>query len=249
MLAGQHLPVRGLHRGDLILPAAEILRHTLQHLLRIIAAGQGDHSFFGSVVLLAEVQQILPGIGLNLAGRAEDGLAGTLLAELGKLQQVMDQILRRVLVHGDLLQDNAALLFQLRLIHRGVDHQVGEDVHRQFEVLVNHLGVEAGAVAAGEGVELTADGVHFLGNLAGGALFGALEYHVLQEVAKAALLGRFHHGADVHPRADGHRAQVGQPLADHAQAIGKKPFVMHTIIRSQVVFHHVFHEVPSLCKR
>ena len=58
-----------------------------------------------------------------------------------------------------------------------------------------------------------------------------------------------HHGADVHPRADGHRAQVGQPLADNSQTIGQKPFVMHTIIRSQAVLVHDFHAIPFLCKR
>ena len=55
-------------------------------------------------------------------------------------------------------------------------------------MLVHHLGIEAGAFLGGEGVQLSADRIHDLGNLPGGAPGRALEHHVLQEVAQAGLL-------------------------------------------------------------
>ena len=161
----------------------------------------------------------------------------------------MHQILGRVLVHGDLLQDHAPLLVKLPRVQGSVAGQVGQHVHRQRQILVNHPGIEAGAVLAGEGVHLPADSVHFLGNLPGGALLGALEHHVLQEVAQAVLLGHLHHGAHPQPHTNGHRAQVGQPLADDAQAVGKRPGIVHAFIHPHSICHYAFHLIPFLCMR
>lgn len=51
---------------------------------------------------------------------------------------------------------------------------------------VEHAGVETGVVARGVGVYLAADGVHALGELGGGVLGGALEEHMLDEMALPA---------------------------------------------------------------
>ena len=51
----------------------------------------------------------------------------------------------------------------------GWGNEIGEDIHRHRQVLVEHLHVIAGVLLGGKGVELAADGVHFLGDTFGSA--------------------------------------------------------------------------------
>ena len=100
-----------------------------------------------------------------------------------------------------------------------------EHVDGQGQVFIHHLGVKAGALLGGKGVELAAHGVHFLGDLAGGALLRALEGHVLKEVADAGLRGNLILRARAQPQAHRHGAHMVEPLADDAQAVGKRDLV------------------------
>ena len=63
---------------------------------------------------------------------------------------------------------------------------------------------------------MAADKVHFLGDLPGGALPGALKGHVLHKVRQAVFIGRFQHAACLHPRADTHGTQVRHGLRQYS---------------------------------
>ena len=137
----------------------------------------------------------------------------------------MRQVLRRVLGHGDLLDHHALLLRHFSGVEGRVGRHVRDHVHGQGQVLVHHLGIEAGALLGREGVQLSAHGVHLLRDLPGRALFGALEHHVLQEVADARLLHRLELGTRAQPQAHGDGPKVGNPLPDDAQAVGQGDLV------------------------
>src|SRR5205823_11491141 len=74
----------------------------------------------------------------------------------------------------------------------------------------------------GEGVHLPADGFDRLRDLAGRALVGALEQEVLEEVRDTGQLGRLVARAHVDPEAQGHRPDVGHPLADESDAVAQR---------------------------
>ena len=64
----------------------------------------------------------------------------------------------------------------------GVEHEIGQQIERGRDVLVEHLDVEADGLFAGKGVEVSADRVDLAGELLGGTRGRALEHHVLDEV-------------------------------------------------------------------
>ena len=104
-------------------------------------------------------------------------------------------------------------------------HDVGEDIHRQGQILVDDLGVIIRAQLAGGGVELPADAVHFLGDLPGGALARALEGHMFHKMGKAVFPGGFQHAPRLHPRPDGYGAQGRHFLHQHGQPIVQDKFL------------------------
>ncbi len=79
--------------------------------------------------------------------------------------------------------------------------------------------VEADGLFAGEGIEVAADGVHFAGDVLGGARSSAFEEHVLDEVGDAVDFGGFAARAGFDPDAHGDRAQVIHALGQHDEAI------------------------------
>ena len=79
--------------------------------------------------------------------------------------QVVDELLRRVLVHRDLLEHDLALGVEL-VEERREDH-VAHHVERRLEVDVGHARVDDGVLARRRGVELAAELVEDLGDLEG----------------------------------------------------------------------------------
>jgi len=67
-------------------------------------------------------------------------------------------------------------------------HDVGEEIQRQVQVLVQDPDVEAGGFLAGEGVHLSAHGIDLPGDLESRALLRPLEDQMLDEVRDPALL-------------------------------------------------------------
>ena len=169
--------------------------------------------------------EVVAGEGGNALLVAEDGARHGLIAKVGEHDQFVHHVLRRILGHGDFLQHHALLLFQFHGVELRRGDEVGKHVDGQRQVFIHHLGVKAGAFLGGKGVELPAHGVHFLGDLAGGALLRALEGHVLEEVADAGLRGDLILRARAQPQAHGHGAHMVEPFADEAQAVGKRDLI------------------------
>ena len=85
--------------------------------------------------------------------RAEDRLGG----------EVVDDVLRVVLDHRDLLEHDLALGVDVR--ERGREDHVRHHVEGDVDVVVGHAGVDDGRLARGGGVQLAAHRVEQLGDL------------------------------------------------------------------------------------
>ena len=104
-----------------------------------------------------------------------------------QVEQVVNKIVRGIFGLRDLLEHDLTLAVDLFGVKARFEEQVGEQVNRHHQVLAQNLGVIAGILLAGEGVEHTSDRVHLLGDLRGGALLGALEEQMFDEMRDAVL--------------------------------------------------------------
>ena len=68
--------------------------------------------------------------------------------------------------------------------------------------------MEAGRFLAGEGIEVTADSFHRLGDCFGGTFLGAFEEEVFDEMADTVEAGRLVARAHTDPQADAHTQHV-----------------------------------------
>jgi hypothetical protein len=76
------------------------------------------------------------------------------------------------------------LFFALEFVrHEGrIGQYVGEHIERQRHVGLHHTGIIGGGFSGGAGVQIAADRLDFLDDLARGAPRGALEGHVFEQV-------------------------------------------------------------------
>ena len=117
---------------------------------------------------------------------ADDGAPERVLAEDGLGEVVVDELRRRVLVHGDLFEHDLALLVEVG--ERGPRDHVGDDLEGLVEVLVEEARVDERVLLGGGRVELAAHLVEDAGDVPGRVVVRALEDQVLDEVRDAAEL-------------------------------------------------------------
>ena len=165
-------------------------------------------------------------------GCADHGTAEGMGAEDRLCDQVVDEVLRGVLVHGDLLQHDLALCVEL-LEERRADH-LAHDRKRDLEVVGGDTGVEERVLARGRRVQLRAEAVEDLGDLECAVARRALEEEVLDEVRDAGLRIALVARPGVDPVADRDRARLLESLGDHPLArvqLGQCPVLHGLIVR------------------
>ena len=162
-------------------------------------------------------QRVGPGAADDL-GAADDGPPERVIAEDGLAQDVEDLVLRVVLVHGDLLEHDLALLLELALVEARAPDHVGHRVERLGQMDVEHAGVQRGRLLAGARVELGAHRVEELVDLQRAVALRAPEEHVLDEVRQAGV-GRVLGGrARADPEAERHGSHGVHVLRDDPDA-------------------------------
>ena len=134
------------------------------------------------------------------------------VAEDGLREEVVDELLRRVLVHRDLLEHDLALGVELGE-RRREDH-VGHHVDRRLDVRVGDARVEHRVLARRRRVQLAAEPVERLGDLLRGVARRALEEQVLEEVRDAGALLLLVARAGADPVAERDRADARHALGD-----------------------------------
>ncbi len=149
-------------------------------------------------------------------GGADHGASERMRAEHGLGREVVDEVVRRVLDHRDLLEHDLALGVDVGEL-RAEDH-VRHHVERALEPVVGDPRVEHGSLARRRGVQLAAELVEDLRDLLRRVARGALEEQVLDEVrdacARVGLVAR----ARADPEAERDRADAGNALGDDALA-------------------------------
>src|SRR5690606_20806446 len=91
-------------------------------------------------------------------------------------------------------------------------HEIGQHLHRERQVGVEHVGLVAGGIATGVGVEAPAPYLERQRQLARIAPLRALEHEVLEQVCRAKRLRNFVRAGGTYPYAYGCRAQARQPF-------------------------------------
>ena len=119
--------------------------------------------------------------------RSDDGPPERMLREDRRGDQVVDEVLRRVLVHRDLLEHDVSLGVHLGRVELRLEQHVGHDVERRLEVGVEDAGVDDRVLLGRGGVQLAAEAVEDLGDLHRRVARRALEQEVLDQVRDALL--------------------------------------------------------------
>jgi len=102
-------------------------------------------------------------------------------------EQVLDQLLRLVLVHAQLVEDDHTLLLDVCGVQPGVGHNVEEDVHAKARVLRRDAHPVGGQLLVRGRVDEAADSLDGVGDLfRGRPAARAFEVEVLDEVGHAA---------------------------------------------------------------
>ena len=130
-------------------------------------------------------------------------------------EDVVHQLVGRVLDHLDLFEDDLAFLLDLLREELGVAHDVRQEIDGDVEVVVEHLEVEAGVLLGREGVHLAAHRIDDERDVLGGARLRPLE------MGDAVLLRRLVTRAALHPDPDGHRPQGAHRLRDQDQTVAE----------------------------
>ena len=123
-------------------------------------------------------------------------------------ENLVDQVVGIVLVHLDLFENDAALAHDVFVVEDRVQHQVGENVERRGNMLIENLEVEADGLFAGECVEVSADRIDFARDLLRGARLRSFENHVFDEMRDAVHFGQLMPRAGPDPHAHGNRPDM-----------------------------------------
>jgi hypothetical protein len=159
-----------VRRSAVLLDAAD--RHRSKGLLERFAklamleiAGSGNDDVLGRVGAPEMVAQPLLGERLDALFGPKDRPAQRMALPERLGENLVDEVVRRVLDHLDLFEDDLLLAFDVALVERGAKDDVRQDVDRKRQMLVEHLDVIARVLFGGKRVELAANGVDRLGDL------------------------------------------------------------------------------------
>src|SRR5579871_1468880 len=225
---------------------AEFFFDEIENLLVGDVAGSGDQDVIGrEPVLEAAAQGRLIEFADGFRG-SEKGATERMLGPEAAGKNVVEEIFGIVEIHLDLFEDHLAFFADVVGIETRAEDEIGDDVESDGQMLVENLGVETDLFFGGEGIEHAADGIHFAGDIFGGAAFGAFEDHVLEEMSEAVFGGVFAAGAIADPDADGDGADMLHGLGDDDQSVGKNVTLDVAGLRDHTVLWHRVGEVASL---
>ena len=177
---GRRIAARRRHRRQ----PAEPLHHQVADALVLDVADRHDDQVRRDVGAAEEIQEDVAIEGRDRLGRAEDRPAQRVPVPEPLREELVDEVVGRVLDHLDLFEDHLLLALDVVGPEGRIEHDVGQDVPGVRQVLVEHLDVVARVLLRRERIEVAAERVDRLRDVFGGPGAGALEEHVLDEVRR-----------------------------------------------------------------
>ena len=214
-------------------------------------AGGDHHHAFGGIVAVEIVVDLARGEGLHRLRRAEDRAADRLVGG-----RRFPRSLSKTISSG--VSCAAPISCRMTCCSRSSSSGSNSESVRMSARMSTasgtssgkHAGVVGGRLDAGRGVDLAADILDLLGDLAGGAARRALEGHVLEQVRDAvlvvALVSRA--GLDPDPERDAFRCWQGfrlRPSCRSTDGLPQHPYRLYSLTRplcaraADVIFHHL----------
>ena len=206
-----------LHAGDR--HRSERLLERLTQLRVLEVAGGRDNDVLGRVGAAEMVAQPLLCQRLDALFGAEDGPSQRMPFPERLRENLVHEIVGRVLDHLDLFEDHFLFAVDVDLVERRTQDDVGKDVDGERQVLIEHLDVVARVFLGRERVELAADGIDGLRNIFGRSCGRALEQHVLDKMSDAAVFVALVPRAARQPHTQADRAHVAHRFSDETNPV------------------------------
>ena len=194
------------------------LRDRLHDRVVLERAGGGDHEIPRPVVQAVIRIDLIAAHRLDGLRRAEHAPPQRMGTPQGLQKDVVNDVVRLVFMHRDLLEHDLPLADHVLLTDERVLQHVGDELDGHPGVGVERAGVEAGELLRRERVQLAADLVERDRDVAGAPRRGALEQQVLEPVRDAGDLGRLVARAHADPHAQRHGTNFRHRLGEDPDA-------------------------------
>ena len=152
-------------------------------------AGGDGHGGAGAVAPGEIAVDGVPVEGADALPCAEDRTPDRLVRPRGRGEKIEHPVVGRILDGADLLNDDILLTLEFVGVERALGENVADHVHRQTGVDPENAGEIAGPLNARLRVEVAANVLDRLGDVAGASPSRALERHVLDEMREPMLMG------------------------------------------------------------
>ena len=177
---------RGISATVPLAPHVHALAEHAHEVLVADVPGDGHDEPCGHVVPPVEAANGSARGRADPFARAQDRPSERMTGPEGRREQVVDDVLGRVLVHVDLRQDHVPLRLEVARSDRRMLEHVRHVVYGHLQVAIEDPGVIARVFLGGERVDVTADAVERLRDVQRAPRRRPLEQQMLQEVAVAA---------------------------------------------------------------
>ena len=137
-------------------------------------------------------------------------------------EELVDQILGIVLSHANFFEDDGFFAVDFVFGEFRIQNHVREHVEGFGQMFIEDARIEANHFLGSEGIEHSADAIHFARDIFGGAPRRAFENHVLDEMRNAVQAGRFAARAGAQPDAHGNGVHVLHRLSDDDEPVRKR---------------------------
>jgi len=181
----------------------------------------GDDGGAGAVSAAQIVVDRRPVEGHDALPRAENRPADWLIGPSGRGEKIEHQVIRRVFDRPDLLEDHILFPFELFQVECAIGEKVANDVEREIGVAPENSSEVARSLDSGLSIEVAANVLDRLGDLASASTAGALERHVFDEMREPMLARALVSGSRGDEDANRRRLHVRRRLGHDGKSRGK----------------------------
>ncbi len=147
-------------------------------------ADHHEHEIVGHIARVVVRQEVIARDGGKHVAVTDDRMAIRMLAEGGRKKHLAEPVIRVVLPHVNLAQDDVAFANHLVGGQRGVQHGISEHINGHASMLGRDVDVIHRAVEGRVGVKVAAMRLDGQGDFATRAPLGALEQHVFEKMGE-----------------------------------------------------------------